>query len=66
MHALGISLMAVGGVTFASVVVYYSRDWSRTGIVYRAHKRILFPVIIVAFIMVTIGAFTLSKVNGFW
>lgn len=65
MHALGITLMVLGGGTFAAVVIYYSSDWRRTGEVYRAHKKILFPIIFLAFLLFLAGALTLSNANGF-
>lgn len=64
MYILGIVMAVIGGVAFASIVVYYLIDHRRTGILYRAHKRVLFPVIVVSWLLFAAGGFTIAGANG--
>jgi len=64
MHALGITLLAVGGIVFAAGVIYYVIDQRRTGILYRAHKRVLFPIIGAAWACFVAGMLVTAAANG--
>jgi hypothetical protein len=64
MYALGITMSVLGGLTFGSIVVYYLIDHRRTGVLYRKHKRRLFPVAILGWLLVATGAVTAGVANG--
>jgi hypothetical protein len=64
MYTLGIVLAIVGGGAFASVVFYYLADSRRTGIQFRAHKKILLPIILAGFAIFVTGAFTAGLADG--
>jgi hypothetical protein len=64
MHALGITLLAIGGPVFAAVVIYYVIDQQRTGILYRAHKRILIPIAVAAWVCFAAGMLTMVAADG--
>jgi xanthine/uracil permease len=64
MYAFGLTLAIVGGLVFASGVMYYVVDHMRTGILYRAHKRALFPVILGGWVVAVVGGVLLGIANG--
>ena len=55
MNPLGVAFLAVGGSIFASIVIYYLIDNRRTGTLFRAHKRVLFPVLLGSWALWGIG-----------
>jgi energy-converting hydrogenase Eha subunit G len=57
MNPLGVALLIVGGSVFATIVIYYLIDNRMTGILYRARKRVLFPILLGAWALWVTGMF---------
>jgi hypothetical protein len=55
MHTLGVACVAIGFVLFGSCVLYYVIDEMRTGVRFRAHRRILFPALILGWSLFGLG-----------
>jgi hypothetical protein len=55
---------AIGFVLFAGCVIYYVIDESRTGIRYRAHRKVLFPTIGIGWLLVAGSIVTNSAAEG--
>lgn len=64
MYILGITLVVIGFGSFVATTLYYALDYQRTRVLYRSHRKILFPVLIVAFVIAGIGGFTVAGANG--
>jgi hypothetical protein len=64
MFAFGIVLVSVGAAVFSLVILYYAIDLRRTQILYRAHKKLLFPVAVAGWAIFVAGAFTAALADG--
>ena len=64
MYSLGIFFVVTGFATFIGVVIYYLIDERRTGVVFRKNKKILFPILLVAWIIFGIGAILAQSATG--
>jgi amino acid transporter len=62
--ALAITMGVIGFVLFAACVMYYVIDESRTGIRYRAHRKVLFPVIGIGWLLVAASIVTNAAAEG--
>jgi hypothetical protein len=62
--ALAIAMGAIGFVLFAGCVIYYVIDESRTGIRYRAHRKVLFPAIGIGWLLVAGSIVTNAAAEG--
>ena len=59
---VGHGMSCFGGAAFAAAIGYYLLDNHRTGVLFRAHRKVLFPVLIAGWILFGVGALLLAEV----